>query len=222
VCIAAFISPYRDDRNRARAAAGSRRFLEVYVRSPLAVCEARDPKGLYRKARRGELHDFTGVDSPYEPPDAAELVVDVARRARARGLTVVFDPNYRPALPDTPEAAAARQRPVLEHVDWYLCGLDEGNALWATSTVDELARAVPAETVVRLGAYGACVGGEIVAPQRVVEVVDEIGAGDAFAAGFELGLLRGSDPVECVRLGNALAASVLAGTGDWETLPHEI
>ncbi len=78
VCIAAFISPYRDDRRRARAAAGARRFIEVYVRSTLAVCEARDPKGLYRKARRGELANFTGIDSPYEPPELAELVVDTS------------------------------------------------------------------------------------------------------------------------------------------------
>jgi bifunctional enzyme CysN/CysC len=76
VCIAAFISPYRDDRRRARAAAGARRFIEVFVRSPLAVCEARDPKGLYAKARRGEVRGFTGVDSPYEPPESPELVID--------------------------------------------------------------------------------------------------------------------------------------------------
>jgi adenylyl-sulfate kinase len=78
ICIAAFISPFLDDRRRARTAAGTRRFIEVYVRSPLAVCEARDPKGLYRKARRGELPDFTGIDSPYEPPQTPELVVDTA------------------------------------------------------------------------------------------------------------------------------------------------
>jgi adenylyl-sulfate kinase len=76
VCITAFISPYREDRARARAAAGERCFLEVHVRSDLATCEARDPKGFYRKARAGKLKDFTGVDSPYEAPDAADLVVD--------------------------------------------------------------------------------------------------------------------------------------------------
>ena len=61
---------------------------------------------------------------------ARELVLDVARRAKERGATVVFDPNFRPALPDTPEAAAARQRAVLEHVDWYLCGEGEAELLW--------------------------------------------------------------------------------------------
>ncbi|HQR11558.1 MAG TPA: adenylyl-sulfate kinase [Casimicrobiaceae bacterium] len=76
VCITAFISPFDDDRARARAAAGSRRFFEVYVKSELATCEARDPKGLYGKARRGEIRGFTGIDSPYEAPAAPDLVID--------------------------------------------------------------------------------------------------------------------------------------------------
>jgi len=79
ICVTAFISPYRDERVRARAAAGSRPFIEVWVRSPLEECERRDPKGLYRKARSGALRDFTGIDSPYEPPDAADLVIDTAQ-----------------------------------------------------------------------------------------------------------------------------------------------
>jgi bifunctional enzyme CysN/CysC len=76
ICIAAFISPYRADRARARAAAGGRRFFEVYVKSGLATCERRDPKGLYRKARAGLLKDFTGVDAPYEAPEQPDIVID--------------------------------------------------------------------------------------------------------------------------------------------------
>jgi len=76
VCITAFISPFDDDRARARATAGHRLFLEVYVKSELATCEARDPKGLYGKARRGEIKGFTGIDSPYEEPSAPDLVID--------------------------------------------------------------------------------------------------------------------------------------------------
>ncbi len=76
VCITAFISPFHDDRARARAVAGSRRFFEVYVKSELATCEARDPKGLYGRARRGEIKGFTGIDSPYEEPGAPDLVID--------------------------------------------------------------------------------------------------------------------------------------------------
>ena len=76
ICITAFISPYREDRARARAAAGGRRFFEVYVKSGLATCERRDPKGLYRKARAGQLKDFTGVDAPYEAPESPDVAID--------------------------------------------------------------------------------------------------------------------------------------------------
>ncbi len=76
ICITAFISPYREDRARARAAAGERRFFEVYVKSGLATCEGRDPKGLYRKARAGLLKDFTGVDAPYEAPESEDIAID--------------------------------------------------------------------------------------------------------------------------------------------------
>jgi bifunctional enzyme CysN/CysC len=76
ICITAFISPYRADRARARAAAGGRLFYEVFVRSGLATCERRDPKGHYRKARAGELKDFTGVDAPYEAPEHPGIVID--------------------------------------------------------------------------------------------------------------------------------------------------
>jgi adenylyl-sulfate kinase len=76
VCITAFISPYREDRARARAAAGERRFFEVHVNTPLATCERRDPKGHYRKARAGLIRDFTGVDAPYEVPERPDLRID--------------------------------------------------------------------------------------------------------------------------------------------------
>ena len=76
ICIAAFISPYREDRTRARDAAGQRRFFEVHVNSGLATCERRDPKGHYRKARAGQLRDFTGVDAPYEAPANPDLAID--------------------------------------------------------------------------------------------------------------------------------------------------
>lgn len=77
VCITAFISPYREDRRRARAAAPAR-FHEIYVKADLATCEDRDPKGLYKKARSGEIKEFTGIDAPYEAPENPELVVDTA------------------------------------------------------------------------------------------------------------------------------------------------
>lgn len=78
VCITAFISPYRSDRRRAREAAGEK-FHEVYVSANLETCENRDPKGLYKKARKGEIKDFTGVSAPYEAPESCELVVDTEK-----------------------------------------------------------------------------------------------------------------------------------------------
>jgi bifunctional enzyme CysN/CysC len=79
ICITAFISPHRADRERARATIGAHAFHEVFVNANLATCEARDPKGLYREARRGDLANFTGVSAPYEPPPAPQLVIDTAR-----------------------------------------------------------------------------------------------------------------------------------------------
>ena len=76
IAIAAFISPYRADRAAARASVGGERFLEVHVCTPLTVCERRDPKGLYGRARRGEMREMTGVDAPYEAPGEEALQVD--------------------------------------------------------------------------------------------------------------------------------------------------
>jgi len=76
IVIVSFISPFRAERASARALAGQNEFVEVYVDTPLDVAERRDPKGLYRKARAGELPHFTGIDSPYEPPESPEVRVD--------------------------------------------------------------------------------------------------------------------------------------------------
>lgn len=76
VVITALIAPFRAERDAARERLGPRRFIEVFVDAPLAVCEARDPKGLYARARRGEIQGFTGIDSGYEPPCHADLHVD--------------------------------------------------------------------------------------------------------------------------------------------------
>jgi adenylylsulfate kinase len=82
VTLTAFVSPYRRDREairrRVEQAGRPGDFIEVYVDTPLEICEARDPKGLYRKARAGELRQFTGIDDPYEPPEHPELALDGA------------------------------------------------------------------------------------------------------------------------------------------------
>ncbi|PKH20055.1 adenylyl-sulfate kinase [Enterobacterales bacterium CwR94] len=76
VVLTAFISPHRAERQMVREALGEGRFLEVFVDTPLAVCESRDPKGLYKKARAGELKNFTGIDAVYEAPVSAEIHLD--------------------------------------------------------------------------------------------------------------------------------------------------
>ena len=76
VVITAFISPFRAERQLARSLMGDGEFIEVFVDTPLAVAEQRDPKGLYKKARRGELKHFTGIDSPYEAPENPDVVIN--------------------------------------------------------------------------------------------------------------------------------------------------
>ncbi|MCW5666916.1 MAG: sulfate adenylyltransferase subunit CysN [Piscinibacter sp.] len=76
IVLTAFISPFRAERQMARALVAADEFLEIYMDTPLDVAEQRDPKGLYRKARRGELKNFTGIDSPYEVPEAADMRID--------------------------------------------------------------------------------------------------------------------------------------------------
>lgn len=75
VVLAAFISPYREDRAFVRDTVGADSFFEIYVRCPIAVCENRDPKGLYKKARAGVIKGYTGVDAPYEEPERPELTL---------------------------------------------------------------------------------------------------------------------------------------------------
>jgi adenylyl-sulfate kinase len=86
IALCALVSPYAAARAQAREIIGAYRFIEVFVNTPLAVCEARDPKGLYALARRGELRDFTGIDAPYEAPRSPDLVLtepcDVEDKAR--------------------------------------------------------------------------------------------------------------------------------------------
>ena len=81
VAITAFISPYRIDRDRVRASLADGDFIEIFVDAPLEVCEARDPKGLYKRARSGQIKGFTGIDDPYEAPERPELVLDAAEKS---------------------------------------------------------------------------------------------------------------------------------------------
>jgi adenylylsulfate kinase len=76
IVLTAFISPFRADRERARGIVGAGDFIEIYCRCPVEICEQRDVKGLYAKARAGQIREFTGITSPYEAPQQADLIVD--------------------------------------------------------------------------------------------------------------------------------------------------
>ena len=78
IVLTAFISPFRADRDRIRERIGDEKFIEIYLSTSLEECEKRDPKGLYVKARAGEIREFTGIDSPYEPPFAPQVTIDTS------------------------------------------------------------------------------------------------------------------------------------------------
>ena len=87
IVFTSFISPYRQDRDEVRALMADGDFVEVYVKASVEVCEERDPKGLYKKARAGEIPEFTGVSAPYEAPEKPELVLDTSDRTVEESVT---------------------------------------------------------------------------------------------------------------------------------------
>lgn len=91
IVIVALISPLRSQRDAARALVAEREFIEIFVDAPLDVCEARDPKGLYAMARRGEIPDFTGIDSPYEAPMEPEVRVDTGELSVKEAVARILD-----------------------------------------------------------------------------------------------------------------------------------
>ncbi|MEO7360912.1 MAG: adenylyl-sulfate kinase [Gemmatimonadaceae bacterium] len=93
--VASFVSPYAESREFVRTLC--KNFFEVFVDTPLAVCEARDPKGLYARVRRGEIKQFTGVDDPYEAPPAPQLRIDTARVSVDEACQLIIDAALKPA-----------------------------------------------------------------------------------------------------------------------------
>ena len=91
IAITAFISPFKSERRMARALVQEGEFIEIHVDTPLAVAEERDPKGLYKKARRGELKNFTGIDSPYEPPEEPEIRVSTAKMSPEEAADYIIE-----------------------------------------------------------------------------------------------------------------------------------
>jgi len=102
ICISAFISPYREDRAIARRA-GGQKFYEVYVAADLATCEQRDPKGLYKRARAGEIDEFTGVSAPYEVPESPDIIVNTSKQSvRESVLALLEFVSKQLCTPDAP------------------------------------------------------------------------------------------------------------------------
>ncbi|MFL0798309.1 MAG: adenylyl-sulfate kinase [Cellvibrionaceae bacterium] len=91
VVLTAFISPFRSDRRLVRDLVGEGEFVEIFVDTPLSVCEERDPKGMYKKARAGEIKNFTGIDSAYEAPEKPEVVIDTAAMSVPECVTKIVD-----------------------------------------------------------------------------------------------------------------------------------
>ncbi len=91
IALTAFISPNRADRRAARRLIGDGDFIEVYCRCPLETCEARDVKGLYRRARAGEVPEFTGISAPYDEPERAEIVLDTAQQPVASCVDQIIE-----------------------------------------------------------------------------------------------------------------------------------
>ena len=92
ITIASFISPFRTDRKKVRSILPEGKFVEVFVKAPLDVCESRDPKGLYKKARAGEIAHFTGIDSPYEEPEKPEITVETFKHKVEENIEKIM--NY--------------------------------------------------------------------------------------------------------------------------------
>ncbi len=104
ICITAFISPYRSDRDLVRQIMEPGMFVEVYVNAPLEVCESRDPKGLYAKARAHQIKEFTGISAPYEPPERAEIELPTDQLTAAESVARIIEHLQRHEKPPVPAA----------------------------------------------------------------------------------------------------------------------
>ena len=91
IAMTAFISPFKKDRNLVRQLAPQGDFIEIYCNASLEVCESRDVKGLYKRARAGEIKNYTGIDSPYEAPSNPELVIDTESESLEESVAKVID-----------------------------------------------------------------------------------------------------------------------------------
>lgn len=166
-----------------------------------------------------ELLHLSGITSALSV-SCDRLIRHILTRERRNRVT--FDVNYRPAL-ETPAQAAPRLRELAQLADVVFVGLDEAATLWGTKTPEAVRELLdrPGTVVVKDGADAAYSLGErdAVVPAPTVDVVEPVGAGDAFAAGYLSGMLRGADGLRCLRLGHLLAAHSLLSTEDHSAPP---
>lgn len=111
--IVALVSPTRESRQAAREVVGHGRFIEVYVSTPLAVCQQRDPKGLYKRAASHDLLGLTGVQSPYEPPSDAEFTIDTSQTSVAQAMALLA-PSFSSFLPAEPHGTSIVTRQIFD------------------------------------------------------------------------------------------------------------
>lgn len=90
IVLSAFVSPYREDRAKVKAIVGEENFIEVFVNTPIEECERRDVKGLYAKARKGEITNFTGISAPYEAPFQPDIEIDTTKQTIAESVATIF------------------------------------------------------------------------------------------------------------------------------------
>jgi adenylylsulfate kinase len=91
IVMTAFISPYREDRNNVRNLLKKGEFIEIFTKCPVSECEHRDPKGIYKKAKAGEIKEFTGISAPYEEPEASEIILETDKMGVDECVKVIFD-----------------------------------------------------------------------------------------------------------------------------------
>ncbi len=111
IVVTAFISPYREDRRLAQEIVGTDRFFEIHVSTPIEICEARDPKGMYKRARAGEIQGFTGVGAPYERPISPALEIDTSVDTLEECVGKVLSRLLELLLPETEEQISGTVQP---------------------------------------------------------------------------------------------------------------
>lgn len=170
------------------------------------------------------LH-LTGI-TPALSPSCRESVFALAERAKKFGVRISLDPNFRRKL-WSKEEASSTLRALLPYVDVLLPGLDECELLFGTSTLDDSVAAIRKAGIslaaVKLGKEGCAVvdasGATVLPPYPMNDVVETVGAGDAFASGFLSGVLEGKTPVECGSMANCMGAMATRSADDYQTLP---